>query len=241
MSDLLINFDTNDDDRTKFNSDVRTNESSNQLSNDDEQPFNNQQIDQSTSQQTDEQTTSLIDNRIDEKSRRDDLITADFEESSAIHKAGDKLDNQSNEQQDSRQSNDEANRLAKSRQFKLVNSSTDRLTDEDRSDESLESKENPQKRKVLKELNQKLIHEQKINGELISKLHNQLDNAITEKEELIRKLNEKDRDITDIEKIIKAQKDKLTQLEDVESTNSKLKALAIKLKKELAEVKENVS
>lgn len=114
----------------------------------------------------------------------------------------------------------------------------DRLTNEFRSDESLESKE---KRKVLQELNQKLIEEQKLNGELISKLHIQLDNTITEKEELIRKLNEKESDLKEVEKIMKEQKDQLKRLEEIESTNSKLKALAIKLKKELAEAKENVS
>ena len=106
--------------------------------------------------------------------------------------------------------------------------------------EGVESRES-EKKKVLQELNQRIIDEQRLNGELISKLHVQLDNAITEKEELVRKLAEKESDLGEVETILKQQKEQLKQLEDVELTNSKLKALAVKLKKELAEVKEQVS
>jgi hypothetical protein len=107
-------------------------------------------------------------------------------------------------------------------------------------DESIELNEN-EKKKVLQELNQRVIDEQKLNSELISKLHIQLDNAITEKEELLKQLNEKESDLSEVEVRLKEQAERLKQLEDVESTNSKLKALAVKLKKELAEVKINVS
>lgn len=106
--------------------------------------------------------------------------------------------------------------------------------------DSIESRDS-EKKKVLQELNQRIIDEQKLNSELISKLHIQLDNAISEKEDLARKLNEKESDLSEVETILKQQKERLKQLEDVESTNSKLKALAVKLKKQLAEVKEDVS
>ena len=107
-------------------------------------------------------------------------------------------------------------------------------------EDSVELKEN-EKKKVLQELNRKIIDEQKINNELIKKLHLQLDDAIEEKEELVKKLSEKECDLNEVANLFKKQKDKLKQLEDVESTNSKLKALAVKLKKELAEVNKNVS
>ena len=92
---------------------------------------------------------------------------------------------------------------------------------EEKADEhdSIESRDS-EKKKVLQELNQRIIDEQKLNSELVSKLHIQLDNAITEKEDLVRKLTEKESDLSEVESMLKQQKERLKQLEEVESTKS---------------------
>ena len=191
--------------------------------------FDANQNEKTTSNESDQLSASLADSSVD---RSTDLLTND-PPTNPTNSDG-LIDNNSATDWPSDKPSDEKQN---EKQNHLDRNSLEEKADEHDSIESRDS----EKKKVLQELNQRIIDEQKLNSELVSKLHIQLDNAITEKEDLVRKLTEKESDLSEVESMLKQQKERLKQLEEVESTNSKLKALAVKLKKELAELKENVS
>ena len=89
----------------------------------------------------------------------------------------------------------------------------------------------------LQEAHDKLLHELEDKKSFISKLHIQLDQQIDVNDDLQTKLNEKEQDLNTATGQINAfQEDK----RESEATIAKLKQLAVKLKKELADAKEEV-
>lgn len=90
----------------------------------------------------------------------------------------------------------------------------------------------------LQEAHDKLLHELEEKESFISKLHIQLDQQIDINDDLTAKLTEKERDLNSATAQINAFHE---EKKENEATILKLKQLAVKLKKELADAKDEVS
>lgn len=89
----------------------------------------------------------------------------------------------------------------------------------------------------LQEAHDKLLHELEEKQSFISKLHSQLDQQIDVNDDLQAKLNEKEQDLATATAQINAFQE---EKKENEATILKLKQLAVKLKKELADAKEEL-
>lgn len=76
---------------------------------------------------------------------------------------------------------------------------------------------------------------------LCDQLHCRLDSLLDENDVLREQLREKEQDLEKAVLLLKQNESLSDQLKESEARNSKLKQLAVKLKKELAEAKEEVS
>ncbi|RWS23635.1 GRIP and coiled-coil domain-containing protein 2-like protein [Leptotrombidium deliense] len=92
----------------------------------------------------------------------------------------------------------------------------------------------------LQESHDVLMHQLEEKSSLLEKLHVQFDRSLETKEELEQKLSEKDNELVAVEEIIKQKDARIKQLEENEVKMNKVKALAVKLKKELAEANEEL-
>lgn len=93
----------------------------------------------------------------------------------------------------------------------------------------------------LQEAHDKLLQELEEKRTFSNKLHSQLDSLIERNDSLSAQLLEKEQDLEKAVQLLKENESLAVKVQDSESKNAKLKQLAVKLKKELAEAKEEVS
>ena len=93
----------------------------------------------------------------------------------------------------------------------------------------------------LQEAHDKLLQELEEKRTFSDKLHSQLDSMIERNDSLSVQLQEKEQDLEKAVQLLQQDESLAAKVQDSESKNAKLKQLAVKLKKELAEAKEEVS
>lgn len=92
----------------------------------------------------------------------------------------------------------------------------------------------------LQEAHDKLMHQLEDKKSFASKLHEQLDKVVEENNDLKLQLEEKNQDLESVAKRLKEQDDLSNQIKEAEVKITKLKQLAAKYKKELAELREEL-
>lgn len=93
----------------------------------------------------------------------------------------------------------------------------------------------------LQEAHDKLLQELEEKRTFSDNLHSQLDSMIERNDSLSQQLQEKEQDLEKAVQMLKENEPLAAKVQETEAKNTKLKQLAVKLKKELAEAKEEVS
>lgn len=93
----------------------------------------------------------------------------------------------------------------------------------------------------LQEAHDKLLQELEEKKDFADSLHSQLDSLIERNDSLTAHLHEKEQDLEKAVQLLKQSESVEVKLQESEARNAKLKQLAVKLKKELAEAKDEVS
>ncbi|RWS04296.1 GRIP and coiled-coil domain-containing protein 2-like protein [Dinothrombium tinctorium] len=92
----------------------------------------------------------------------------------------------------------------------------------------------------LQQSHDMLMHQLNERNTLLEKMHSEVDKLIENNDELKAKLDEKERDLAAADAIVKQKEDRINELLENELKLNKVKAFAVKLKKELAEAQEEL-